>query len=245
LLQVNLDNQGIDGSIKLRFSVKDTGIGIPADKQDILFKAFSQVDGSSTRRYGGNGLGLVISKHLVELMGGSIAVESEEGKGSTFRFTIKLEKYIAPVSAVEILKQPEKPLDCCSEDAAGYAHRILLAEDNLINRKLAVKLLQKKGYRVDAVVNGLEAVKAFAAKSYDLILMDVHMPEMDGYEAVKEIRKKEKGKGNAHIPVIAMTADALREDREKCFAAGMDDYLSKPIKPELFFETIAGWLKSV
>jgi PAS domain S-box-containing protein len=375
-LHVSLDRKVSDGSVILRFVVKDTGIGIPEEKIHRLFEAFTQADGSTTREFGGTGLGLTISKQLVEMMDGHIDVESEVNKGSTFQFTVRLQRQ------PEQGKEPGKPEESndlktkrilvvdgsetnrramgnmlqswqCDYDTApdgetaleklhtamgdgkpfhialvdksmrkidgealgriikrdaslknttlvmlisagergdasrlkktGFAaylskpvkqsqfydclmtvigreprtersrHRIfthhrvpenqkykthiLVAEDNLINRKLAVKMLDTMGYRVDVVVNGLEAVRAVETANYDLVLMDVQMPGMDGYDATKEIR----GKANS-IPIIAMTANAMKGDREKCLAAGMDDYIAKPIEPAQLAETLSHWL---
>jgi two-component system sensor histidine kinase/response regulator len=366
--------------ITVRFTVSDTGMGISESVQKQLFQAFTQADGSTTRKYGGTGLGLAISKQLVELMGGEIGVTSEPGKGSTFRFTARFGKQ-APkaqparpnaarldklrvlivddnatnrkilshqltswgmiheeadsgrralealraaaargeafdlaildlmmpgmdgfelaraiksdpaisgarlvlltsygqrgddVAAREIgvaayLTKPVRQsqlFDCLStvvghasessgpdappEASAGYAaggirkmsHKlILLAEDNIVNQKVAARQLQKLGYRADLVANGLEALEALGRIAYDLVLMDCQMPEMDGYEATAEIRRRE---GDArHTPIVAMTANALEGDREKCLAAGMDDYVSKPVKPEELGEVLGRWL---
>ena len=216
----------------LRFSVSDTGIGIPKDKQDRLFKSFSQVDGSTTRKYGGTGLGLAISKQLVEMMGGEIWVESGENGGSTFFFTAVLgiaEGAAAPMGA------PAEQSDGLRKRSAALSRsesrdlRLLLAEDNPVNQKLAVALLRKQGWSVEAVANGREAVEAMARETFDAVLMDVQMPEMDGYEATARIREMERGT-EAHVPVIAMTAHAMKGDRERCLASGMDGYVTKPIK---------------
>jgi len=385
-LHVTLDNE--DNSIVvIRFAVKDTGCGIPADKLDILFDAFTQADSSTTRKFGGTGLGLTISKQLCEIMGGQIGVESKEGKGTTFWFTACLNKQ-PPGRGMEIttlddvslkglrilavddnatnrrvvagmlsswkcrheevedsetaldrlraaaasgdpfriaildMLMPEmdgetlgriikddpalrdtvlvmmtsigargdagrfekagfsvylikpvkrsrlfnclmtaigrKSFDQISPDRIITRHtvaekskqktRILLAEDNIINQKVALKVLEKLGYRADVAANGLEALKALEMIHYDLVLMDVQMPEMDGLEATKEIRKREKltaqkkAAGFFHIPIIAMTAHAMEGDREMCMKAGMDDYLTKPIQPGKFGETIARWI---
>ncbi len=400
-LHVTLDSED-NGMVMIRFAVKDTGCGMPADKLDILFNPFTQADSSTTRKFGGTGLGLSISKQLCEMMGGQIGVESKEGKGSTFWFTACLNKQplgremeiitpddvslkglrilavddnatnrrvvagllspwecrheevsdaktaldrlrTAAVSgdpfriAILDMVMPEmdgetlgkiikadpalrdtvlvmmtsmgtrgdasrfekagfsvyltkpvkrsqlfnclmtaigrKPSDQTSPDRIITRHtvaeknkqktRILLAEDNIINQKVALKVLEKLGYRADVAATGLEALKALEMIPYDMVLMDVQMPEMDGLEATREIRKREKliaqkkdagfsdelsalsfqhSVRSKHIPIIAMTAHAMEGDKEMCLKAGMDDYLSKPIRPGKFGETIARWI---
>jgi len=400
-LHVTLDNED-NGMVMIHFAVKDTGCGIPADKLDTLFDPFTQADSSTTRKFGGTGLGLTISKHLCEMMGGQIGVESKEGKGSTFWFTARLNKQSTSrkmeittldnislkglrilavddnatnrrvvagmlssqecrheevenaATALDRLRaaaasgdpfriaildmvMPEmdgetlgrmikddpalrdtvlvmmtsigsrgdagrfekagfavyltkpikqsrlfnclmaaigrKPSDQTSPNRIITRHtvaekskqktRILLAEDNIINQKVALKVLEKLGYRADVVANGLEALKALEMIPYDMVLMDVQMPEMDGLEATREIRKREeliaqkKDAGfsdelsalsfqysarSKHIPIIAMTAHAMERDKEMCLKAGMDDYLTKPIQPGKFGETIARWI---
>jgi two-component system, sensor histidine kinase and response regulator len=220
----------------VRFNVQDTGIGIPVETQARLFQAFSQADGSTTRKYGGTGLGLTISKQLVAMMDGQIGVHSEPGHGSTFWFTILLEKQAADV------KTPEKTVVAVSVPNPSEANpqiekmRILLAEDNIVNQKVALGQLRKLRYRADSVANGLEVLAALQLAPYDLILMDCQMPEMDGYEATRVIRKQEQSLGKAcswksPVYIIAVTANAMQADREKCLAIGMDDYLSKPVRP--------------
>ncbi len=386
VLQVNLNSISED-QMDLLFSVRDTGIGIPKDKQELIFKEFTQADGSTTRKYGGTGLGLSISRKLAKMMGGNLWVESEPGKGSTFFFNVllkpsknKRKPKILDISEIEdlhilivddnktnrfilnqiltnwnfrpeecsngkdaitklkeaarkkdpfpvvlldmqmpgmdgeetakrILEDPEikdtniiiltslgqrgdaaylKSLGCKaylvkpvkqshlfntivnvlqmekeanlntdgdqnSEPEIITAHvieeqirngvRILLAEDNLINQKVARKILQKKNYSVDVVNNGKEAVKAALRQHYDIILMDVQMPVMDGYEATQKLRQKLSPK--EHIPIIAMTAHAMKGDREKCLMAGMDDYISKPIKPDDLYAMLEKWTKKI
>ncbi|MBF0396311.1 MAG: AAA family ATPase [Desulfobacterales bacterium] len=331
-------------NVKLRFNVKDTGIGIPKDRQNRLFKSFSQVDASTTRKYGGTGLGLAISKRLSELMGGEVGIESEEGKGSTFWFTVLFEKQaeqkdlslseelknkkicvkvedllvnqnllnylnlldlkigepfdtviidyknitytidkfkdkpiimLVPRSMkgqdinrfkesgqIKILKRPIKLkqlIETLSQVAGAKAFlaqpevkkpivqsevvlktnmRILLAEDNVVNQKLALRYLEKNGLKADVAANGKEAIKALESKNYDIVLMDVQMPEMDGFEATKVIRDPKSNVLNHKIPIIAMTARAMKGDKEECLAAGMDDYIVKPIQPKQMFEVI-------
>jgi PAS domain S-box-containing protein len=370
--------QDSETSLTVRFSISDTGIGIPKDRQGAIFDRFTQADGSTTRQFGGTGLGLTICKQLVEMMGGTIGVESQPGSGSTFWFTILYDKCPPSVSpqtepfvrradiqnvhilgvddnatnrtilfkmlsgfgcraemanngqsALNMLREAHrqndpfqivlldmqmpgmdgeqtakliksdpdvkevkiivltsmgqrgdgarmqeigcsgyllKPvkmkmlLDSLSQVMAQQSvpngelvtrhtisekerkdQRLLLAEDNPINQKLAMILLQKAGYSVDLVENGLQAVEQVKKKPYGLVLMDVQMPEMDGYDATRAIRKWEKA--GQHIPIIAMTAGAMKGDRELCLEAGMDDYVSKPLKPELLFETVARFLE--
>ena len=317
----------------LHFTVRDTGVGVPLEKQATIFEAFSQADGSMARKYGGTGLGLTISRRLVELMHGRIWLESVPGKGSTFHFTIQVGLQVAPaahaapvepeylhhmralivddnfanlrvlggmldrwgmqpteagggqatimmltsaghigdaarcrelgISAylVKPIRQNELLNAICavltnapqqSTDRLVTKHtlreeshrnRILLAEDNLVNQKLALRLLEKRGFEVTVVGNGRAAVEAVEKGSFDAILMDVQMPEMDGFEATAAIREKEKLTG-AHIPIIAMTAHALKGDQQRCLEAGMDAYLSKPIRTAELFKTIEEFLNA-
>jgi PAS domain S-box-containing protein len=207
---------------ELLFSIRDTGIGIPEDKIGQLFESFSQVDTSTTRKYGGSGLGLAISRELAEKMGGKMWVESEEGIGSTFFFTILAEE------ARELKPEPSIKIDL----SLGKKHplRILLVEDNLINQKVASKLLERLSYKVDVAANGVKALEALEKQIYDVVFMDIQMPEMDGDEATKYIRENFSEERQPYI--IAMTAHALKGDREKYLANGMNDYVSKPISVE-------------
>jgi TMAO reductase system sensor TorS len=214
-----------DEVVLWQFSVDDTGIGIPQEKQDAIFRAFTQADGSISRRFGGTGLGLTISARLVEAMGGRIWVESEVGRGTTFHFSVPL-GVAAEAPADETVVKPGT-----SEDKLDVPLRILLVEDNLVNQKVAVAMLTKRGHHVTTARNGLEGLNVVGRDSFDLVLMDVQMPVMNGLEATKAIRASEHGSGR-HLPIIAMTAHALREDIDRCRAAGMDGYISKPFQIE-------------
>jgi signal transduction histidine kinase len=194
----------------VRFAVRDTGIGIAPEKQAVIFEAFSQADGSSTRRFGGTGLGLTLAKNLAEAMGGRLCVESTPGEGSCFHFTARL-----PLA-------PEPGLGAPGDGRL----RILMAEDNLVNQRVALRMLEKEGHYVVAANNGREAVMAWRKQAFDIVLMDLQMPEMDGIEATIEIRSSENG---SRIPIAAVTAHGMADDRARCMAAGMDDYLVKPI----------------
>ncbi|KAE9636311.1 ATP-binding protein [Defluviitalea raffinosedens] len=214
-------------SIELKFSVSDTGIGIPKSAMAKLFKSFSQIDGSYTRKYKGTGLGLAISRQLVELMGGKIWVESEEGKGSIFYFTIPFK--------IGNTKE-EKTVEQAVIHKTDRTLNILLAEDDYINQIVISRMLEKKGHFVDAVNNGLEAVDAHKSKKYDVILMDIQMPVMDGLEASNLIRERDGA--HMHTPIIALTAFALQGDKERFINLGMDAYIAKPVKMEELFSTI-------
>ncbi|HEV8042131.1 MAG TPA: ATP-binding protein [Bryobacteraceae bacterium] len=239
--------------IQVRFTVHDTGIGMLADQQSRLFESFTQGDGSSTRRYGGTGLGLAISKQLVELLGGEIGVASQPGEGSRFWFTASFGKAApgtmpAPkpagvqnavnrsVPRVPVIAPPPRP----QKPVALATHlRVLLAEDNEINQRITLRLLEKLGVPADAVVNGREAVQALEKRKYDLVLMDCQMPDMDGFEATAIVRSREVG---THTPICALTANAMEGDRERCLAAGMDDYISKPVGLEKLQKAVDRWV---
>ena len=236
-IAVSVSNTNLDdGGYEIHFAVKDTGIGIPEDKMSRLFRSFSQVDASTARKYGGTGLGLAISKKLTEMMNGRMWVESAVGVGSVFHFTIRADPIIG------------EPLDLSKPDNL-YAHgkqikdlersnselNILLAEDNVVNQIVTKKMLNKLGYNADVASSGIEALKALEKKRYDLVFMDVQMPEMDGLEAAREIRRRWPEGGPK---IIAVTASALKGDQEMCLAAGMDGYIMKPTKIEAIREAL-------
>jgi CheY-like chemotaxis protein len=207
----------------LRFEVCDSGLGISEEGLQRLFKSFSQVDASTTRNYGGTGLGLVISKSLVEMMDGKIGVESELNLGSKFYFTIQV-----GMSSLEVLRR-NMPKPICIDEVKTPRLRILLAEDNLVNQKVASIHLENLGHCVHLASNGMEAFEDFKNKDYDLIFMDIQMPEADGFQSTALIREYEKQTSKpSKIPIIAMTANAMKGDKEQCITAGMDDYISKP-----------------
>jgi signal transduction histidine kinase/CheY-like chemotaxis protein len=236
-IAVSVSNTNLDdGGYEIHFAVKDTGIGIPEDKMSRLFRSFSQVDASTARKYGGTGLGLAISKKLTEMMNGRMWVESAVGVGSVFHFTIRADPIIG------------EPLDLSKPDNL-YAHgkqikdlersnselNILLAEDNVVNQIVTKKMLNKLGYNADVASSGIEALKALEKKRYDLVFMDVQMPEMDGLEAAREIRRRWPEGGPK---IIAVTASAFKGDQEMCLAAGMDGYIMKPTKIEAIREAL-------
>ena len=224
-VSVTLQSGVAVGQACVLFAIRDTGIGIAPDKQASIFQPFQQADNSITRRYGGTGLGLAISSQLVEMMGGHLRVESDPGNGSIFHFSAVFNLTVKPqtpplASARLTLLQADRPLD------------ILLAEDNAVNRMLAVRLLSKVGHKVTVAENGQEAIAAWLVKRPDVILMDMQMPVMDGIEASLQIRQQEQARGLMSTPIIALTANAMSSDRDRCLAAGMDDFLSKPFNAQ-------------
>lgn len=220
---------------ELHFLVEDTGLGIPPERLNKLFQPFSQADASTTRKYGGTGLGLTICKRLIELMGGNIWVDSEVGKGSTFHFTVRVPVIDKPVAA-----QSEAQVTVDSNMGRLHPLHILLAEDNLINQKVAKQMLRRIGYRADVVLNGREAIEALRNQPYDVVLMDVQMPEMDGVEATQIIRSEFPPERQPRI--VALTANAMTRQRRSYMEAGMDAYISKPFKIE---ELVAALANSV
>jgi two-component system, sensor histidine kinase len=241
---------------QLLFAVKDTGIGIPAHKLDKLFKPFSQIDSSITRKFGGTGLGLAICHKLISLMGGDIWVESIFEQGTTFLFTIPYHPVESKRSpAIEIVDYLldvvlERPAESDQNKGSHIPKlaeqiplKILLAEDNPVNQKVAKRIFEKMGYSIDIAANGIEVLEAIQKQSYDLIFMDVQMPEMDGLEATRQIRAMEQNdqiKAKS-IQIIAITANAMHDDRERCLASGMNDFIAKPFKVEQIQTAIEKW----
>jgi CheY-like chemotaxis protein len=239
----------------LRFEVADTGIGISEEAQTHIFNAFSQADSFTTRKYGGTGLGLAICRQLAALMGGEIGVHSEVNRGSTFWFEVRME-FVA--DATPMLTRVMTPPPGVATDAptavampsvspAASAPRaagpkILLVEDNPVNREVAVGMLESLGCKTEAAENGWLAIEAMKAAAYDAVLMDCQMPVMDGLTATGEIRRREQESGAARVPIIALTANAMEGDRERCLAAGMDDFLSKPFTQQQLATLLRRWL---
>jgi PAS domain S-box-containing protein len=239
-----------DTEVHLQFRVCDTGIGIPAQKQKKLFLKFSQVDASITRKFGGTGLGLAISRQLVGLMGGEIQCisplnpDDEKAPGTEFRFTIQL----ARTPKTEVPSEPESSRPAQNDEKTGTFRRdarILLAEDNPTNRLVALGVMEKLGLKAEVAVDGCQAVEAFEKTPFDLILMDIQMPHMDGLTATRKIREREASgqlRRKSPVPIIAMTAHALTSDREECMAAGMNDFISKPFPIDAFISLLSRWL---
>ncbi len=232
-VRVSLESRAKE-SAQLHFVVRDSGIGIAPDKQKRIFEPFVQADGSMTRRFGGTGLGLTISSHLVDMMGGRIWVESTPGQGSQFHFTAVFAapiKNVTPITRAAVVT----PTVQRRKDLRGL--RILLAEDNLVNQRVAARILEKHGHQVTVAANGREALNLLERRTFDMVFMDVQMPEMNGLEATEVIRKNELLSGD-HVPIIALTAGAMGGDREKCLAAGMDDYLAKPFQTGVLMDIL-------
>lgn len=264
-LSASLQEKAGNG-LELRCSVQDTGLGIEPQKLESLFEAFTQADDSTTRKFGGTGLGLSICKRLCELMGGSISASSEPGKGSCFSFEIMLEKAVSGTESdptaehVSDIQNDSVPAEDSLENVNSESgsnssndgankpfngQHILLVEDNKVNQLVAQHMLTQLGLQVDIRANGKEALEALNEGSYSLILMDCQMPEMDGFEATQRIRNGEAGDDYLSTPIVALTANAMQGDRERCLAAGMDDYISKPVEAEEFKSTLSKNLSSV
>ena len=243
LVAVTNEDQS-DGTARFRVTVEDTGIGISEEKLAHIFKKFAQADSSTTRRFGGTGLGLAISKQLVELMDGQIGATSLPGEGSTFWFTLDLALVAEAVATNEMAAEPSREAQSTLPPATArpIRARVLVAEDNIVNQKVAVRMLERLGCRVDVAANGKDAVEMVSRFPYDLVFMDCLMPEMDGFEATGEIRKLQAGRGN--LPIIAMTALTIEGDSQRCMAAGMNDYLSKPVRPEGVRAVLECWTQT-
>ncbi len=226
----------------LRFSVKDTGIGISESQRSALFTPFTQASVSTTRRFGGTGLGLSICKRLVERMGGEIGVESEEGRGSTFWFTARFGKGAEGASEFRAPESPQTVPPFDPGKPLGRSARILLVEDNRVNQIVAVKTLERLGCRIEVAASGIEALRALRCERFDLVFMDVEMPEMDGLEATRLIRAGAVGGEVREMPVVAMTAHAIKGDRERFMKAGMTDYVTKPIDPGALAAVLERWI---
>jgi CheY-like chemotaxis protein len=224
------DQASQHSSYAIRFKVTDTGIGIPSDRLNCLFQPFSQVDSSISRQYGGTGLGLVISQRLSEMMGGRIWVDSELHHGSTFYVSI-VAQAAEPLGQIHTLPTPLAELL-----ATQLPLRILVAEDNVVNQKVILRLLERIGYQAEVVCNGIEVMQRLTHQTYDVILMDVQMPKMDGLTAARQICQTYTAHQRPRL--IAVTASAMQGDREECLQAGMDDYLSKPLRPDSLYAAL-------
>jgi CheY-like chemotaxis protein len=235
LIRISGQDEG-PSHVHLHIAVEDTGIGIPKDKIGYIFEKFAQAEESTTRRFGGTGLGLTISQHLIGMMGGKLEVASEPGKGSVFSFDVLLEK----ADAASILPSIHVHAAAENKTPSFSGKQVLVVEDLQPNQFLMTKILEKLGCGIGYANNGIEAVQAMQDKSYDIVFMDCQMPEMDGFEATKQIRDRESRMGT-HTTIIALTASAMIGDKEKCLNAGMDDYVIKPFKPKQISGMMEKW----
>ncbi|MFT5266306.1 MAG: CheY-like chemotaxis protein, partial [Polaribacter sp.] len=225
-----------DNTANIRFAIKDTGIGIPADKFDTIFQSFSQADSATTRKFGGTGLGLSITKRMLELQDSTIQLESELGEGSTFFFDL-----VMPIGEQKSTKKDIDPTLPIASDLQFDGNHILLVEDNKINVMVAMKFLKKWGLRVDVAENGQIALDKIQQNNYELVLMDLDMPVLDGYEATAAIRDS-KEERISQLPIIALSASAVSDFREKAMELGMNEYVTKPFKPEELYGVLSGVL---
>jgi CheY-like chemotaxis protein len=235
-LEVEMQSQ-LENKLNIRIAVTDTGIGIAPEHQSFIFQQFQQADSSTTRKFGGSGLGLTICQQLTALMGGEIGVLSTPGEGSTFWFTLSLQ-------------QAEEPSETTTSNANAVSSsdalpltslKVLLVEDNEINQMVALAILESLGCEIVIANHGQEACELVKTQRFDLILMDCQMPVMDGFSATQVIRQYEQDHGHKSVPIIALTANAIQGDREKCLAAGMDDYLAKPVQQDIMQEKLTVW----
>jgi len=227
------------GGDHVLLEVIDSGIGVDPERLEQMFQPFVQADVSTTREYGGNGLGLAIAKELVELMGGTIGASSELGRGSTFWVELSLPE-VATTQTVPVMGRGERVVRLSERRSNPDAALVLVVEDSPVNRLVAVHVLERLGFRAHVVNDGREALQALSTQRYDAVLMDCQMPDIDGYEATRELRRREDG--GQHTPVIAMTAHAMTGDRERCLDAGMDDYIAKPVRSQTLGEVLGRWI---
>jgi CheY-like chemotaxis protein len=232
---------GLNDPVELQFQIEDTGIGIPKTKIKNIFKAFSQLVTTRNTNQRGTGLGLVIAGELVEMMGGKIAVKSKPGVGTTFYFTLRF--LLGPAGTTVHKIAADTPVQSTGTKLSGKPLHILLVEDEYINQTLAATVLEREGWQVEVAENGIQAIEILKDTVFDLILMDIQMPELNGYETTRAIRRQEISTGR-HVPIIAMTAYAVRGDREECLAAGMDGYISKPVRSDILIHEIETVLRS-
>lgn len=233
--------EDLPGQARIRLLVADTGPGISPAQQEVLFNAFSQADESTTRLYGGTGLGLTIAQELVHLMGGHIRIKSTLGQGSTFYFDLMLDKHTVAIATIAA----KQPALADTNPPITLSGHLLLVEDNAVNIKVAKVMLDKLGFTFDIAMDGHAAVDLLAKNRYDLVLMDCQLPSMDGYEATRHFRQMEQERNQPRTPVVALTANAMQGDRESCLQAGMDDYLTKPIALSTLRQKLQHWLAAI